>query len=245
MRDLEWGLNDGAILLIFSDESSCERVGRLAAARGDRAGEFVVGDGANDRLPSWQSPRSSSSRLRGGLLLFGCSLTRRLGRVHSHRFHRGRRRSSTRLPDSRYPSRTRRRLVDALQVSQPFSLIRPIISTLLKFLRRSLLHAKPSAHIFRWSLIDLQATEVYDYAVKLANPNQLDVIGVQSSVALQLCKIEYATRLSEYGGFASDTFRYCLEVAKVVWARFADFRSTDILRLCDLADRLGAIFTVF
>lgn len=84
-----------------------------------------------------------------------------------------------------------------------------------------------------WSLTDLQATEVYEYALRLVDTAHPGV----RSLHFEMCKLYYAQRLSEYGGFASDAFRYCVEVARAIWDRYGELRSIDIHRLCDLADK--------
>jgi hypothetical protein len=86
---------------------------------------------------------------------------------------------------------------------------------------------------FSWSLTDLQATEVYEYALRLVNPAHLGV----RSLHFEMCKLYYAHRLSEYGGFASDSFRYCVQIANAIWDRYGQLQSIDISRLCDLADK--------
>uniref|UniRef100_A0A914ZD13 FERM domain-containing protein n=1 Tax=Parascaris univalens TaxID=6257 RepID=A0A914ZD13_PARUN len=87
-----------------------------------------------------------------------------------------------------------------------------------------------------FSLADLHATEIFEYAVRLANNAMQTSLG--RSLDYEMCKLDYAELISECGGFSTDAFRYCVEVARAVWDRCGELSSGQLMRLCDLADRL-------
>uniref|UniRef100_F1KPW1 Protein transport protein sec16 n=1 Tax=Ascaris suum TaxID=6253 RepID=F1KPW1_ASCSU len=87
-----------------------------------------------------------------------------------------------------------------------------------------------------FSLADLHATEIFEYAVRLAN-NAMPT-SLSRSLDYEMCKLDYAELISECGGFSTDAFRYCVEVARAVWDRCGELSSSQLMRLCDLADRL-------
>ncbi|VDM37284.1 unnamed protein product [Toxocara canis] len=88
----------------------------------------------------------------------------------------------------------------------------------------------------RFSLADLHATEIFEYAVRLASSAMPTALS--RSLEYQMCKLDYAEMISECGGFSTDAFRYCIEVARAVWDRCAELSNDQLTRLCDLADRL-------
>uniref|UniRef100_A0A1I7XFI4 Protein transport protein sec16 n=1 Tax=Heterorhabditis bacteriophora TaxID=37862 RepID=A0A1I7XFI4_HETBA len=57
---------------------------------------------------------------------------------------------------------------------------------------------------FGFSLSDLHATEIFDYAVRLAG----GVSPLANSIDYQRKRIQYAMLMTEYGGFSVDSFRY-------------------------------------
>ncbi|MFH4974351.1 hypothetical protein AB6A40_001060 [Gnathostoma spinigerum] len=89
---------------------------------------------------------------------------------------------------------------------------------------------------FGWSLTDLHATEVFEYAMRLASNGAPTAVG--NSLEYQQCRLQYAEMLAELGGFNTDAFHYCVEVARGIWDRLADVSIENLERLCGLADRL-------
>uniref|UniRef100_A0A8R1EDE1 Protein transport protein sec16 n=1 Tax=Caenorhabditis japonica TaxID=281687 RepID=A0A8R1EDE1_CAEJA len=87
-----------------------------------------------------------------------------------------------------------------------------------------------------FSFTDLHATDIFDYALRLGNNNVDSPLAKSSDY--QLARIEYAKKLSSYGGFATDAFRYCTEVARSLWVHIANFDKAALFDLCDLADSL-------
>lgn len=88
---------------------------------------------------------------------------------------------------------------------------------------------------FRFSQLDLHATEILEYALKLANGGL--PVALTRSTAYQSCRLEYAEKISEFGGFSNDAFRYCIDIARAIWDRCGEFTLGQLNRLCDLADR--------
>lgn len=78
----------------------------------------------------------------------------------------------------------------------------------------------------RWRHVDVQATEVYDYASRLAS-----AAGV-TGVHFHRAKFAYALRLAECGGFATQAFRYCQDVANYLWVE-----PLTLLDVCDQASK--------
>ncbi|WKY15470.1 hypothetical protein Q1695_000728 [Nippostrongylus brasiliensis] len=89
---------------------------------------------------------------------------------------------------------------------------------------------------YGFSLTDLHATEIFDYAVRLSDANAYSPLG--DSIEYQRRRIQYAHLISEFGGFATDAFKYCMEVARAVWNYYHLLSTTELTELCDLADRL-------
>lgn len=87
-----------------------------------------------------------------------------------------------------------------------------------------------------FSFTDLHATDIFDYALQLGNNNINSPLA--KSVDYQLARIEYAKKLASYGGFATDAFRYCTEVARSLWMYIGEFDKNALLDLCDLAESL-------
>ncbi|CAD6187626.1 unnamed protein product [Caenorhabditis auriculariae] len=84
---------------------------------------------------------------------------------------------------------------------------------------------------------DLHATEVFDFALRLANNDS----PLSRSVEYQTARIEYAKLLASYGGFATDAFRYCTEIARSLWPYYQAFSKETLLELCDLTEKLKYI----
>ncbi|CAA80146.1 Protein transport protein sec-16A.1 [Caenorhabditis elegans] len=87
-----------------------------------------------------------------------------------------------------------------------------------------------------FSFTDLHATDIFDYALRLGNNNVDSPLA--KSIDYQLARIEYAKKLSSFGGFATDAFRYCTEVARSLWMYVAAFDKNAMFDLCDLAESL-------
>ncbi|CAO4370683.1 unnamed protein product [Caenorhabditis nigoni] len=87
-----------------------------------------------------------------------------------------------------------------------------------------------------FSFTDLHATDIFDYALRLGNNNTASPLA--KSVDYQVSRIEYAKKLASYGGFATDAFRYCTEVARSLWMFIGAFDQNVLLDLCDLAESL-------
>lgn len=89
---------------------------------------------------------------------------------------------------------------------------------------------------FRWSLLNYQATEIYDYALKLASNGQTPSV-LSASIDFQRCRLQYAQLLAEYGGGATSAADYCTDVARAIWGYAASMDRATLETLCDLADR--------
>ncbi|KAF1761106.1 hypothetical protein GCK72_009360 [Caenorhabditis remanei] len=87
-----------------------------------------------------------------------------------------------------------------------------------------------------FSFTDLHATDIFDYALRLGNGNTNSPLA--KSVDYQMARIEYAKKLASYGGFATDAFRYCTEVARSLWVYINAFDRNSMFDLCDLAESL-------
>lgn len=90
--------------------------------------------------------------------------------------------------------------------------------------------------------MDFQATEIFDYALKLKNMSS--IIGatpsstpLSNSIEFQKCRLNYSILLSEYGGFNSNVFDYCTDIARSIWSYASGIEPKFISQLCDLADR--------
>lgn len=86
-----------------------------------------------------------------------------------------------------------------------------------------------------FSTIDLHATEIFEYGLRLACNGY--PVRLTNSCEYQKYRFKYAQLLSEYGGFASDAYRYCVEIAKGVAEKWSEYGRDEMLQLCDLADR--------
>ncbi|KAM3727292.1 Protein transport protein [Dirofilaria immitis] len=87
-----------------------------------------------------------------------------------------------------------------------------------------------------FSIIDLHATEIFQYSTKLAStgiPSNFN-----TSTAYQLHRLDYAEMVSEFGNSAGDAFRYCVEIAKEIWNRHHEIDIEHLERLYELAERL-------
>lgn len=87
-----------------------------------------------------------------------------------------------------------------------------------------------------FSFTDLHATDIFDYALRLGNNNTSSPLA--KSFDYQMARIEYAKKLASYGGFATDAFRYCTEIARSLWQFYGVFDKHALLDLCDLAESL-------
>lgn len=87
-----------------------------------------------------------------------------------------------------------------------------------------------------FSFTDLHATDIFDYALRLGNNNTTSPLA--KSIDYQMARIAYAKKLASYGGFATDAFRYCTEVARSLWVYISAFEKNSLLDLCDLAESL-------
>ncbi|KAK6032096.1 hypothetical protein OSTOST_01737 [Ostertagia ostertagi] len=89
---------------------------------------------------------------------------------------------------------------------------------------------------YGFSLVDLHATEIFDYAVRLSDVNAYSPLG--ESIEYQRKRIQYAHLIAEFGGFATDAFKYCMEIARSIWNFYHLLSVAELTSLCDLADRL-------
>ncbi|VDM75056.1 unnamed protein product, partial [Strongylus vulgaris] len=87
-----------------------------------------------------------------------------------------------------------------------------------------------------FSLTDLHATEIFDYAIRLSDVNAYSPLN--DSIEYQRRRIQYAQLIAEFGGFATDAFRYCMEIARSIWNYYHLLSVQELTDLCDLADRL-------
>uniref|UniRef100_A0A915Q1S7 Protein transport protein sec16 n=1 Tax=Setaria digitata TaxID=48799 RepID=A0A915Q1S7_9BILA len=85
----------------------------------------------------------------------------------------------------------------------------------------------------RFSVIDLHATEIFQYSVKLARGGSFN-----TSTAYQLYRLDYVEMIAEFGNSAVDAFRYCVEIAKEIWDRCNEIDVENLERLYELAERL-------
>uniref|UniRef100_A0A914YRK5 Ancestral coatomer element 1 Sec16/Sec31 domain-containing protein n=1 Tax=Panagrolaimus superbus TaxID=310955 RepID=A0A914YRK5_9BILA len=89
---------------------------------------------------------------------------------------------------------------------------------------------------YGWSIVDFQATEIYDFALKMS---QRPITGgLTASLEYQKCRLEYAQMLAEYGGAATSAFKYCTSIATCIWDKSYQQNASTLNDLCDLADRL-------
>ncbi|VDM62938.1 unnamed protein product [Angiostrongylus costaricensis] len=95
-----------------------------------------------------------------------------------------------------------------------------------------------ATHEFRFSLADFHATEIFDYAIRLSNDSAYSPL--RECIEYQQKRLQYAHLIADFGGFATDAFRYCVEVAREIWNYYHLFPSDVLNDLCDLADRLDA-----
>lgn len=84
-------------------------------------------------------------------------------------------------------------------------------------------------------MIDLHATEIFEYASRLANGGM--PVNLSRSLAYQLCRLDYAEFIAEFGVSAIDAFRYSVEVARSVWDRCSEVNVEELERLHDLGER--------
>uniref|UniRef100_A0A0N4ZQC6 Protein transport protein sec16 n=1 Tax=Parastrongyloides trichosuri TaxID=131310 RepID=A0A0N4ZQC6_PARTI len=101
--------------------------------------------------------------------------------------------------------------------------------------------------VYGWSVLDFQATEIYEYALNLAFQHEpASIINspyyyLTQSNEFQLCKMQYALLLSEYSGFSRDAFTYCLETAKNIWNKLDQFPIQNLEQLSSLAEHIQFI----
>ncbi|KAL6724697.1 hypothetical protein Aduo_019561 [Ancylostoma duodenale] len=89
---------------------------------------------------------------------------------------------------------------------------------------------------YGFSLTDLHATEIFDYAIRLSGADAYSPLG--ESVEYQRRRLQYAQLIAEFGGFATDAFRYCVEIARSIWNYYHLLTIQELTELCDLAERL-------
>ncbi|KAE9413815.1 hypothetical protein Angca_010027, partial [Angiostrongylus cantonensis] len=89
---------------------------------------------------------------------------------------------------------------------------------------------------YGFSLADFHATEIFDYAIRLSNDSAYSPL--RECIEYQQKRLQYAHLIADFGGFATDAFRYCVEVAREIW-NYYHLLPNDVLNdLCDLADKL-------
>lgn len=86
---------------------------------------------------------------------------------------------------------------------------------------------------FRFSLTNLHATEIFEYAIGLSGV----VSPLQVSVEYQRRRLQYAQLLASFGGFNAEAFRYLLSVAGAIWNSPGVFSTAELTTLTELADR--------
>ena len=88
---------------------------------------------------------------------------------------------------------------------------------------------------YGWSIIDFQATELYDFALKMSQRSVTG--GLSASSEYQKCRLEYAQMLAEYGGAATSAFKYCQSIANCIWENAYQQNPKMLNDLCDLGDQ--------
>ncbi|VDO62574.1 unnamed protein product [Heligmosomoides polygyrus] len=91
---------------------------------------------------------------------------------------------------------------------------------------------------YGFSLTDLHATEIFDYAIRLSDANAYSPLS--DSLEYQRKRIQYAHLVAQFGGFATDAFKYCMEIARAIWNYYNLLSIAELNGLCDLADRYGS-----
>lgn len=89
---------------------------------------------------------------------------------------------------------------------------------------------------FGFSLTDLHATEIFDYAIKL-NAVSGFVSPLNNSVDFQRKRLQYAQLLAGFGSFNAEAFRYLLSVTGSIWYYYSCFSIAELTTIADLADR--------
>ncbi|CAI5444534.1 unnamed protein product [Caenorhabditis angaria] len=89
-----------------------------------------------------------------------------------------------------------------------------------------------------FSFTDLHATDIFDFALRLSNPTSETPLA--KSKEYQTNRLEYIKKIANYGGFATDAFRYCTEVARSIWPHLgaAIFETEYLEELAELAENL-------
>ncbi|VDN04648.1 unnamed protein product [Thelazia callipaeda] len=86
-----------------------------------------------------------------------------------------------------------------------------------------------------FSVIDLHATEIFQFATKLADGWISQ--NLNRSIAYQMHRLEYTEMVSEFGN-SVDAFRYCVEIARDIWNRCHEINIKHLERLYELAESL-------
>ncbi|CAJ0589621.1 unnamed protein product [Cylicocyclus nassatus] len=104
-----------------------------------------------------------------------------------------------------------------------------------------LIHSEPAYGRFEntqcrygFSLSDFHATEIFDYAVRLSGDKPYS--SLSESLEFQRIRIQYTQLITDFGGFANEAFRYCLEIASSIWGN-NQLSVQELTDFCDLADR--------
>ncbi|VDN17450.1 unnamed protein product, partial [Gongylonema pulchrum] len=80
-----------------------------------------------------------------------------------------------------------------------------------------------------FSVIDLHATEIFEFAMRLANDGMH--VNLTRSLAYQLCRLHYAEVIAELGALATDAFQYSVDVARSIWNRCNEVDVDELERL--------------
>ncbi|TKR83268.1 hypothetical protein L596_016889 [Steinernema carpocapsae] len=89
---------------------------------------------------------------------------------------------------------------------------------------------------YGWSLGDLQATEIYYYALQLAFQGQPNVLSY--SIAFQVSRMQYAEMMAQIAGMSSAAFEYFYVILLTIWNTWGHFPSDKVLHMCEMAERL-------
>jgi len=83
-------------------------------------------------------------------------------------------------------------------------------------------------------MLDLQASEVLDYAVRMSGaPSHLS-----GSMEYQLARLQYAATQVSFGCNANAAFRYCMDIMVAMWQQLMSMPPNRLTQLADMADRL-------
>uniref|UniRef100_A0A0N4ZYR0 Protein transport protein sec16 n=1 Tax=Parastrongyloides trichosuri TaxID=131310 RepID=A0A0N4ZYR0_PARTI len=90
------------------------------------------------------------------------------------------------------------------------------------------------------SVINFQATEIFEYGVKLGGQGLQNCL--TQSNAYQLYKMNYALLLSRYNRFRQYSMNYCIEIVKNIKDKINDFNIQNIDMLIDIMDHLHVFY---